>query len=179
MGPMGSGHSPLRHELCPWDDENSLPCKMMSKNNFDMTQLLCGHPAAKWVIQDFLLLHIWISLQQYCICLVSVLNFTHKSRPQCLRNTIMFERNPNVLGEKSLKTHFAAGCPRRSWVMSKIYFNIYWYCREISSSRGHSSCLDGLCLAPMGPIHKYKWLPFHPPGITFLFYMDNAISSIQ
>ena len=32
MEAMGAGHGPSRHELCPWDNENSLPCKMIFKN---------------------------------------------------------------------------------------------------------------------------------------------------
>ena len=47
MGPMGGGHGISRHELCPRGKENSLPCKTMSKKDFNMTQLLCGLAANK------------------------------------------------------------------------------------------------------------------------------------
>ena len=153
MGPMGSGHSPSRHELCPWDDENSLPCKMMSKNNFGMTQLLCGHPAAKWIIQDFCSFTFGFLCNNcicicicICICLVSVLIFTHKSRPECLRNIIMFVRNPNVSGEKSLKTHFAAGSRKEAGLCQKYFQHIFACPGDIVHA-----LMD--CVATMGPIH--------------------------
>ena len=38
---------------CTQNSFKSLVYKIMSTKNFSMTQLLCGHPAAKWAVHDF------------------------------------------------------------------------------------------------------------------------------
>ena len=92
----------------------------VKKNRRDPASLWapCRKVCCLWCLRR----HIWISLQLHCICFVHIFIYTHKWRLQCWRNIIIFQRNPNRSGEKSWIAHFAAGCPQRSWVMSKKIF---------------------------------------------------------
>ena len=62
-------------------------------------------------------------------------------------------KNPNVFFGEILDNSLCGRVPAEKLGHVKIFFYIILHSREFLSSRGHSSCLDGLCPASMGPIH--------------------------
>ena len=66
----------------------------------------------------------------------------------------------NIAGRKSkyeaakiLDNSICGRVPAEKLGHVKIIFDIILHGREFSSSQGHSSCLDGMCPDPIGPIH--------------------------
>ena len=79
-------------------------------------------------------------------------------------NTMMLQRNPNVSGEKSWTAHFAAGCPQRSWVMSKFNFDIILYTRDLKLFWVHDPPIGGTKSALAAHRH-FTQIPYNRPQV--------------